>query len=339
MYAKWQNAVSEPFSVANGVRQGAILSPILFCLYIDVLLKRLASSRIGCHIENIYYGALGYADDLVLLSPSRDGLQRMLNICERYGDEYDMRFNAGKTKCMLMSNTLYCNNIAPLRLSGHDLSWVKSFEYLGIHVTPDLKDRSDIMCKRGRFISNVNNLLCSFSTVQCNLLNKLFDSYCTSFYGCQTWSLKDSNLRKLTTAYNIALPKIWQLPWTAHTNIVLSVAGKRSLFEVLEKRFYNLYRSMLDSDNPSVNFIVRYAQQDRTSLIGGNIDIICKNRNIVMNDLKDLNTLHVYDSISTEEYVLGQTVRELCLCRDNTLALIEYSKHDIQNLVDFLSTQ
>ena len=151
----------------------------------------------------MFFGALGYADDLVLLSPSRKGLQEMLTICDKYGEEYYMKFNATKTVCN-MSSQINAVNIAPLKLSGHDLRWVESFKYLGIYVTQDLKDRSDIVNKRGQFISNVNNLLSCFSSLQCNLLNKLFVSYCTSFYGCQTWSLKDS------TAYNIALRRIWR---------------------------------------------------------------------------------------------------------------------------------
>jgi len=55
--------------VLNGVKQGGIISPILFCVYIDDLLLLLAQSEVGCFIGNWFNRALAYADDIVLLAP------------------------------------------------------------------------------------------------------------------------------------------------------------------------------------------------------------------------------------------------------------------------------
>ena len=62
--------MSSPFGVFNGVRQGAVLSLILFTVYIDELLQRLSKLGIGCHFGHHFVGSLCYADDLSLLSPS-----------------------------------------------------------------------------------------------------------------------------------------------------------------------------------------------------------------------------------------------------------------------------
>ena len=78
---RWNKSLSENFSVVNGVRQGAVLSPSLFSLYMDKLLISLEASDYGCHVGNFFYGASAYADDLILLSPTRQGLQEMFNIC------------------------------------------------------------------------------------------------------------------------------------------------------------------------------------------------------------------------------------------------------------------
>ena len=90
---RWGTVTSEYFAVTNGVRQGAILSPLLFNIYMDELLMKLKSTGIGCHIGPHHVGALGYADDLVLMSPSRNGLQKMLQICEEFGKEYNVVYN------------------------------------------------------------------------------------------------------------------------------------------------------------------------------------------------------------------------------------------------------
>ena len=99
---RWGNAHSSSFQVTNGVRQGAVSSPILFCIYIDKLIKQLRYSSIGCKISNFYLGVWVYADDIILLSPSRRGLQDMVNICEQFANIFKLIFctniNVEKTK-------------------------------------------------------------------------------------------------------------------------------------------------------------------------------------------------------------------------------------------------
>ena len=81
---KWNGKLSDPFNVSNGIRQGAVLSPILFSLYIDDLFFELSQSGFGCYINGLFYGITGYADDLVLLSPDKYGLQCMLDIMNSF---------------------------------------------------------------------------------------------------------------------------------------------------------------------------------------------------------------------------------------------------------------
>ena len=96
MRIKWGSYFSDTFNVFNGVKQGGVLSPILFITYFNDLFKRLRHSQLGCHIGNMYVGALGYADDLTLLSPTLSGLKSMLQIVDSFGDEYDIMFNVKK---------------------------------------------------------------------------------------------------------------------------------------------------------------------------------------------------------------------------------------------------
>ena len=65
--AQWERHTSRSVHVCNGVKQGAV---ILFAVYYDELIAKLARSGYGCRISQHFVGALSYADDITLLSPS-----------------------------------------------------------------------------------------------------------------------------------------------------------------------------------------------------------------------------------------------------------------------------
>ena len=91
------------FSATNGIRQGGVISPVLFCVYIDELLKRLEREGHGCWVGNHFYGAFSYADDMNILCPSVKGLRKMMKICEEFGKEYSVEYNPTKTVCIRFS--------------------------------------------------------------------------------------------------------------------------------------------------------------------------------------------------------------------------------------------
>ena len=73
--AKWRHAVSNCFTMRNGVKEGGVLSLLLFAIYTDSLLKRLEESGVECHMRGNFIVTLSYAVDITLLSPSMSGLR------------------------------------------------------------------------------------------------------------------------------------------------------------------------------------------------------------------------------------------------------------------------
>ena len=73
---RWGETVSEWFAVKAGVRQGGVLSPDFYCIYIDELVEILSKMGIGCHLKNVFLSILLYADDMALVAPSLKGLQK-----------------------------------------------------------------------------------------------------------------------------------------------------------------------------------------------------------------------------------------------------------------------
>ena len=73
--------ISRYFSLSNGIKQGVVLSPIRFTLYIDKLFIILKQAHISCHMNNTFTGALSYADDIPLVCPSICGINKVIDIC------------------------------------------------------------------------------------------------------------------------------------------------------------------------------------------------------------------------------------------------------------------
>ena len=105
----WDKTVFEPFSIANGVRQGGVLSPILFTIYIDDLLHQLEQSGVGCYWGHQFVGAVCYADDLALLAPSPSALRLMLSTCSLFAETHSLFFNAKKTQVIKKQFQPHCN--------------------------------------------------------------------------------------------------------------------------------------------------------------------------------------------------------------------------------------
>jgi len=78
----WNGCMSRHFSVSNGVKQGGVLSPVLFCVYFDGVIYKLNNAEYGCYIGRTFVGVLAYADNVVLLAPSASAMRKMLALCD-----------------------------------------------------------------------------------------------------------------------------------------------------------------------------------------------------------------------------------------------------------------
>ena len=78
MSSKMEQLLGQSFDVMCGVRQGGVLSPVLFALYVDDLIPKLKASGSDIHVGSVFVGCALYADDIALISASCYGLQIMI---------------------------------------------------------------------------------------------------------------------------------------------------------------------------------------------------------------------------------------------------------------------
>ena len=156
---------SETFRLTNGTRQGSVLSPFFFAgIYLNDLLQKLRKMGLGCHIAGFWMGALGFADDVVLLTTNRQELQRMLTVCEEYGREHNLVFSTdpnpvkSKTKCVQFGHTSRCQYPDPVFLDGKALPWVERVEHLGHILHESLSMNADCTRARASFMDRASDL-------------------------------------------------------------------------------------------------------------------------------------------------------------------------------------
>src|SRR5664279_3432502 len=126
----WGNEISESFKIECGIRQGGVLSPYLFAIYVDDIVTKLQRTNLGCYIKGTFVGIFFYADDIVLLAPSIESLQKLIYVCETELVWLDMTLNVKKSMCMRIGPRydIECASLTTL-------SWVNCCRYLGVEFT------------------------------------------------------------------------------------------------------------------------------------------------------------------------------------------------------------
>jgi hypothetical protein len=95
---KLNSNITEWFNISSGVRQGDPLSPTLFCVFINSLIKEINELQLGIKIGNTQVAILAFADDIVLIANGEIELNQMLAKTENWCNRYRLEVNTDKTK-------------------------------------------------------------------------------------------------------------------------------------------------------------------------------------------------------------------------------------------------
>lgn len=206
---KWNGSMSSSFRINLGIRQGGVLSPVLFNVYVDELICRLHKSDLGCHIGDLYVGCLMYADDLILLSASIIELQAMLQICDVFALEFGISFNAQKTLCVALGKKrrlVACN----LVLNNEPVQWADKFKYLGVTFVAGDCLCPDCSLPKCKFYGACNGILNNCSQQEPVKL-QLLKSFCQPLltYSLGALNIDKTMRNKLSVCWNDGYRKVF----------------------------------------------------------------------------------------------------------------------------------
>ena len=270
MSVRWGSSFSHSFNVSNGVRQGSVLSPVLFSVHLDGLLEQLARSGVGYHCGCLFAGAICYADDIVLLAPCPSALRIMLQICDKYAQNHGLSFNADKTQliCFRTHQTRSCT--ANIVFNNTILKFQEEVTHLGHILSYDLDDKKDILRAIKDINRKANSILCTFNAADPFIKTFLIKSYCLSLYGCSLWSLSSTSIKLIEVAVNKILRKLWKLPYNSHTGITHRVARFDFICNLVYRRFCSFIQRSLCSEYHLIRFIFKTSLYRAFSFIGYN---------------------------------------------------------------------
>ena len=354
-FIQWNGHKSTGFKVKNGVRQGAILSPFLFCIYLDSLLAELRDVGVGCYVGGKFIGALGYADDVTLLSPSRQGLQIMLTVCEQWAKKHSMQFSTdpipskSKSKCLFFSRNRSVNKVENLVLNGNKLPWVSSAKHLGNHLStkidfsfaiPDMS--SDLRSKRGIFFNKVHELIQQFGQLDPKLIVKLLSVYGTSLYGSSLWKLNSEDFNKLCRSWNTAMKIIWNLPHNTHTRLLESLSPVSHLKSVLAGRYIGFVQSLSATSNSILGFLFTLCKKNVSTLTGHNIRHLMDENNLLeFNDMirmrSSIKTSRI-NALEEEEKWKVDLINDIALAKRGILSIDNLEEDELGHILQFACT-
>ena len=336
---KWGNAVSGSFTVSNGVRQGAVASPTFFNIYLDNLFNILKSSGLGCMIDNFYYGLLGYADDCALLSPSRNCLQKMLDICDKYFKEHGIKISTNiileksKTKCLAFNVSGVPANI---RLYGLPLPWVESYKHLGHRIHSDESMDHDVLIKRGEFISNQHALRQELGDQNPDVFMSLVFVYLCSMYGSSLWNLYGEAADRLYASWNVLIKNVYDLPVDTHRYITKEMFSKQPHLRIcLLKRFVKFFERLKSCNKPQVVHLFNLQKCDFRSTFGGNCMNLCNELNVER--VEDINIKNIsmrYDIDERDTWRIP-FLKDLISLKKGNLGG-ELTNREIQDFIDLI---
>ena len=224
----------------------------------DELSVKLNNVVLGCYVNGQPLNHLFYADDSVLLAPTPEALQKMIHICETFGDDVELVYNTKKTFCMSVFPRWLKGLCTPdITLNGNSLQFVEEHKYLGIILCKDMYDDKAIMQQIKATYARGNVLISRFRKCDEHVKVKLFKTYCNSFYGCNLWiQYHRRTFRKLASAYRRIFRQLFNIcdrDLTTTTMINLCVDPVEV---IVRKMSGSLYKRIYNSDNTLVISVI-----------------------------------------------------------------------------------
>ena len=192
-------------------------------------------------MNNVYMGALSYADNIKIICPSIRGLNKMLMICNKFAQSNKIIFNI-KKRCVYNLGCKYIRSEKAF-LNSECLTWTDNIGHLGICIDCSNSDMVDCGIKEAMCIGYVNKLSSNYDLLQPHILINLYiKSNCCSFYDSMLWKYNSEGFYKICKSWNIVIRRSLRLPFNTHTRYTILCWKFLISVEYISGFFRNTFR-------------------------------------------------------------------------------------------------
>ena len=246
----------------------------------EELIARLRKLGLGCSVHGVFMGVTVYADDVVILAPSRNALVEMLKVTEMFATEYKIVFSTNedpaksKSKCIYMTGKNVMQSYpAPVMLNGRPLPWVTSAAHLGHELSQACSPEHAAWVARAKYIDRAASVQEMFSFAEPAEILAAVRVNCCDFYGSNLWNLFGVRAGQVYRSYNTTVKLAWDLPRSTHTWLVTHLlgCGLPSARETILAGFTGFLARLRRSASQEVRIMAEVEVRDATSVTGRNV--------------------------------------------------------------------
>jgi hypothetical protein len=266
---RWGDSFSNFVKLKCGVRQGGVLSPYFFAVYIDDIINIIYRHNIGCHIGAVCVGIFLYADDIILLAPSVSGLQSMITLCETHLSFLDMALNAKKTVCMRIGPRYKDKCCEVFTATGETLSWVDSCRYLGVYFVAAKIFKCSIDSNKKAFYRSFNAVYCKIGRFASEeVIVKLLTAKCLPvfLYGLEACPLTFSHKRSLDFVITRTFMRIFKTSSVDVVDECMLMFNFKKMSEVVSERKYRFLQRFAETENFICHYFAETARNELNML-------------------------------------------------------------------------
>ena len=252
-YVRIGDMLSERCEIGRGVRQGCSLSPLLYNIYDEAMMREaLEEVDHGVKVGGQLIKTIRFADDKAVTASSQRGLQQLMDNIDRVTKEYGMKINVKKTKVMCIARKT--GGKVRIIIDGQKVEQVSQFRYLGSLISEDGYCEKDIRARigMGKSAFLAKKILLT-SNIGMELKKRIVKStvWSVMLYGAETWTLTQAEKKRIEAFEMWVWRRMLKISWKekiSNDEVLMKIGEQRNLLNIISQRKHSWIGHILRHD-------------------------------------------------------------------------------------------
>ena len=259
---RWNGAVSSSFSVSRGMRQGSVLSPVLFNIFLDELLQQLQKMPQGIRVFDMALNSCAYADDITLFAATVPGLQCLIDKCVSYSNKFRFRFGFKKSKCMILGKNPFIT-IPSWKICDQVIATDNHTEILGVTFESNLSYSKHVQtritsCRQRMY--GLTSVGMSYPGLASDTKAYIWNSIGAPMitYAMESIHMTNANIKQLKSAQGAVIKRVMGIPKRSHHTRLLDALKIPTTDTLVNINVQKLYHRIFGCESPAKELQIRF---------------------------------------------------------------------------------